>query len=334
MRTSATNRRLRVLLYSIAEGTLKPRPDFQRRLVWNNKHKNAFIRTVLEELPFPEIYVAAGEVDDRTARGTELLVDGQQRMTTLFQYFKGSAELKLEKDIIPYDQLTSDSKMRFLEYEVVVRDLGAVPFDTIMTIFQRINSTSYSLNAMEINNSRYDGEMKNLSFRLSEHVFFEEYKVFSSTDIKRMQDVKFCLTLIITVFSTYFHRDDAFEEFLEKYDEEFEQGNTIFKELNRVLEVIDQMNISPNSRAFKKADLFTLIIELHRLMFKDKIEINSTILRDALICFYEKVESSGKFANKDDPIGEYYRATLQASNDRGSRITRGRVLRDIIKGVC
>jgi len=41
--TSATNRRLRVLLTAIRDRTLIPRPEFQRRLVWTTKDKVRFL---------------------------------------------------------------------------------------------------------------------------------------------------------------------------------------------------------------------------------------------------------------------------------------------------
>ena len=61
MKTTVTSRTIRELLTAIRNETLYPRPEFQRNLVWSNKHKNAFIRTVLDGYPFPEIYIAAGE---------------------------------------------------------------------------------------------------------------------------------------------------------------------------------------------------------------------------------------------------------------------------------
>src|ERR1039457_4032453 len=85
--TTATNKKLRILLTDIRDGKLIPRPEFQRRLVWTNKDKVKFLETVLEGYPFPEIYIAAGSIDPETGEGTEMLVDGQQRITTLFQYF-------------------------------------------------------------------------------------------------------------------------------------------------------------------------------------------------------------------------------------------------------
>src|SRR5207302_5225363 len=97
MKTSATNRRLRVLLTAIRSGKLIPRPEFQRRLVWSNKHKAAFVETVLLNYPFPEIYVASGDVDRETGEGSEMLVDGQQRITTLYEYFTGSDSMTLPK---------------------------------------------------------------------------------------------------------------------------------------------------------------------------------------------------------------------------------------------
>ena len=81
MQASASNRRIRALLKDIRTGALVPNPEFQRRLVWSNKHKSAFIETVLFGYPFPEVYVAAGEVNPDTGEGTEMLVDGQQRLT-------------------------------------------------------------------------------------------------------------------------------------------------------------------------------------------------------------------------------------------------------------
>jgi uncharacterized protein with ParB-like and HNH nuclease domain len=113
MNTSASNRRLRVLLTAIGSGTLIPQPDFQRRLVWTNKDKVEFIKTVVHGYPFPEIYIAAGKVDPKTGEGAEVLVDGQQRVTTLYQYFKGDADLRLPADLPKYADLPEEQQIAF-----------------------------------------------------------------------------------------------------------------------------------------------------------------------------------------------------------------------------
>ena len=81
MKTSATNKRIRELITGIRNKTMIPRPEFQRRLVWTTKDKRRFLDSVLRGFPFPEIYTAAGAIDPDTGDGTELLVDGQQRVT-------------------------------------------------------------------------------------------------------------------------------------------------------------------------------------------------------------------------------------------------------------
>ena len=135
MKTTATNRRVRELLTGIRDGTLIPRPEFQRRLVWSNKDRISFIETVILGYPFPEIYVAAGDVDLESGEANEMLVDGQQRVTTLNQYFTGAPDLKLSAKLKPYSGLSKSEKEQFLQYEVVVRDLGKLSIEDIRQVF-------------------------------------------------------------------------------------------------------------------------------------------------------------------------------------------------------
>lgn len=330
MKTSATNRKLRLLLTGIQNRTLLPRPEFQRRLVWSNKHKLAFLETVLEGYPFPEIYIAAGEVDSDTGEGNEMLVDGQQRISTLYQYFKGSADLKLNKKFIPYRELTEDEKLSFLEYEVVVRDLGKLPIAEILEIFRRINSTNYALNAMEIHNARFDGELKRFGEELAEHQFFENARFFSPQEIKRMSDIRFCLVLVSTLLSGYSNRDDILEKYLENYNEEFEQKDSLRKEFNEVADIISRCDFDSKSRVWKKADLFTLFVEVHRAIFKRKIKLQPQDIANKLKCFYTDVDGVNDPNDTLSLHGIYYKATLAATNDRGSRLKRGEIIQSIL----
>ncbi|WP_421670228.1 GmrSD restriction endonuclease domain-containing protein [Rahnella sp. EDr1-12] len=334
MNTSASNRRLRVLLTAIGSGALIPQPDFQRRLVWTNKDKVEFIRTVISGYPFPEIYIAAGRVDPKTGEGAEVLVDGQQRVTTLYQYFKGDPDLRLPADIENYENLPENKQIEFLEYSVVVRDLGAMSIEVIKDIFKKINSTSYGLNAMEIDNARYDGEFKKFSEKLSEHKFFYDYRIFTSSDIKRMNDVRYCLGLVTTIMSTYFNRDKEIEVYLEKYNEEFDAKDLLNTNVTMVLSFIDSMNFTASSRAMKKADFYTLFVEVHRLMIYEGVDLDNSKCRNSLDAFYEKVEevSSNTYKGTEDEPQVYYKAALQASNDRSNRISRGRIIHSVLIG--
>lgn len=347
MDTTATNKRIREIISDLEQRRLVPNPDFQRRLVWSQKHKSEFIKTILDDLPFPEIYIAAGEVDVNTGRGYSMLVDGQQRISTLFEYFKTSPNLKLPAGILPYPNLDDDKKLKFLEYKVVVRDLGSLPRNQIIDIFERINSTSYSLNAVEIANARYDNGFKDLAERITQLPFWEKNRVFRLNEVKRMQDLNFSMVLMGTILTDYFNRDDRVEEFLIRYNDGFEKSDEVFNEINSTLSFIDELSIPDGMRAWQRADLFTLIVEIHRAIFKSKIQLDQKKIKDNLQKFYESVEKLRDELNSQvklefgldsieliitkQQIRQYYRSTTDASNDRGNRIQRGVILRDIIK---
>lgn len=332
MRTSATNRRLRVLLTAISKQSLVPQPDFQRRLVWSNKDKVAFIRTVLEGYPFPEIYIASGKVDAKTGEGCELLVDGQQRITTLYQYFKGSEDLKLPNELVEYSKLEEDKQLEFLEYEVVVRDLGSKPIEEVKKIFQRINSTSYGLNTMEIHNSRYAGGFKTFAEKMSEMDFFENHRIFTPTDIKRMNDVRFCLGMLSAIIVGYFNRDKEIEPLLERYNEKFDKEDEFRERVNAVFITIDRLNMPDTSRAFKKADFYSIFIEIYKAIYQHKKNINIPKTRENFDKFFVKVEMAADNKSTDASANDYYKAALQGSNDRNNRILRGNVIQGLLVG--
>ncbi len=336
MQGASGSRRIHSLLQGLRTGALVPDPKFQRRLVWTNKHKCDFLDTVLRGYPFPEIYIAAGEVDPDTGQGIEMLVDGQQRLVTLKQYVDASKDLKLSGEVTPFVELSDERKKSFYNYPVAVRDLGQTSISEIKEIFKRINSTNYSLNAMEIHNARYDGEIKQFAEELSQNSFFEKHRVFSAADIRRMRDVSFGLSVVITVMSTYFSLESEFEYYLRQYNDEFEEEQTLKIEFQKVFNFIDKCGLPEKSRAWRKSDLFTLIIEIHRASFKEKINIEPVEVGKRLLRFYDLVNKSAKadeeFATEHQKIMEYYNAAIQGTNSRTNRIKRGKIIQVVING--
>lgn len=334
-KTTATNKKLRELITGLKNGTLLPHPDFQRRLVWTNKDKVNFLKTVLEGYPFPEIYVAAGEIDPNTAAGVEMLVDGQQRITTLYQYFANSSEIKLPKDFAPYEKLHPQDKHDFLEYNVVVRDLGTLSIQEIREVFTRINSTRYALNAMEINNARYDGAFKKFGEELAANEIFDRHRVFNAARIRRMEDVSYALTVVATVMSTYFARDKELAPFLERYNDEFPQEEDIRFNLQKVLSFIEACNLPDEIRAWKEADLFTLIVEVYKKLVDSNMSLNPEKVSLKLQRFYYEVDHYTEIEEDDlsysrKSLDAYYAAIFQSTNDRTKRVTRGTIISEVL----
>lgn len=333
MKTNATNRRIRELITALNSNALVPQPSFQRRLVWGNKDRVSFIETVLLNLPFPEIYVCAGEVDTQTAKGTEWLVDGQQRISALTSYFNGDDSLKLSGyDVRPYAALSQTEKQAFLDYTVVVRDLGTISLEVIREVFQRINLTRYGLNAMELANARYDGAIKKFAERMASHDFYEEHPVFKPSDVRRMGDVSFQLSVLISMDQGYFGGTGEHEAYLERYNDAFELERMFKRRFEAVFRAIASAKLPITSRWFKKADMFSLMVEVDRAL-QARWTIDPRKLRDELMNFEAdsdvinvptKARELG--AERQRAVRRYLDAAAQGSNHRKSRMTRGDVL--------
>jgi hypothetical protein len=64
-----------------------------------------------------------------------------------------------------------------------------------------------------------------------------------------MNDTRYCLTVVITVISTYFNRDSEHELYLEKYNDAFPEAPVVESRMNQIFSLVDQMAFPPRSRA-------------------------------------------------------------------------------------
>ena len=151
-----------------------------------------------------------------------------------------------------------------------------------------------------------------------------------------MGDVRFMLSLIVTVMSTYFSQDREHESYLIHYNNEFEEKQTLESQFETVFKFINECSLPDDCRAWRKSDLFTLLVEIHRALFKAKKNIKPVEVGKRLLLFYDLVN---KLARTDEEIGtehsgiqEYYKAAIQGTQSRSNRIKRGKVIQDVING--
>lgn len=337
----ASNKRIGELIDDATSNRLTIRPFFQRRLVWNNDDKENFIDTVLKGYPFPEIFVAQGKREGTSTRREKMLVDGQQRLSTLISYYEGSSDL-LYKRVPRYDELRPAQKENFLDYIVAVRDLGTASDDTIREIFKRINSTDFALKSMEVLNAMFSGPYKQFCEQLSRDDFFDRHKVFPKAYRKRMYDVTFCVILVTTILSGYYKRNERNEEYLERYNDDFPQVDKVRIALDRVFDFVEQCGFGEKSRAWKQTDLFTLLIEIHKAIIVDQLELDSTEIGPRLEDFYCQVDEMYKGKGKNLPDEEevakdehavfaYLKAATKATNDKYSRVERARIISELLR---
>ncbi|WP_158211180.1 DUF262 domain-containing protein [Myroides phaeus] len=354
----ANNWKIIELYNKIKKEELDPSPSFQRKLVWKKQHKYRFIETILMNFPFPEIYIAPGELNTETLTLQDLIVDGQQRCTTIVNYIEGKDVFANRNQSIKlFNELSKEEKEDFLNFEVSVRYLKNAEKDQIKEIFQRINSTEYSLNAIERDNAKW-GDSEFISFAkqiideddkinydiisykllpenksLLNDFFVNEFKIFSENDIKRMLALQYLLTLITTLIEgNYFRRNDKIQNYIEQFNEEFMDASIYEFGLVDCVKFINKLELPEKSYWFNKANVFTIICELFKFdnidnidyqVFKDKlieIETNNKEYRNSSDNYKEKIEGEIK----------YFEVAKEAVNEQSSREFRGKFINDRI----
>ena len=124
------------------------------------------------------------------------MVDGQQRLHTIVEYIDEPEESKVFGNIVKkYRNLSKDEKEDFLNYTLLIRDLGDISPENIKEVFKRINSTQYALNSIELHNAIYDGEFIATAKEILEEVDVTKLPFFSDSKISRMDDLLFILLL-------------------------------------------------------------------------------------------------------------------------------------------
>lgn len=162
------------LFRMIIEGELNLQPYYQRNFVWDKKTMSKFIESLLLSIPIPTIFLA--ENNDETFE----VIDGQQRLTTIFNFMKSKLDnSKLENipvylrdsDVLSLSGLETLKQFNGKKYSSmgdVQRKFNNVSLPVVIIkkdstedikydIFSRINSGSIKLNNQELLNVMYRG---------------------------------------------------------------------------------------------------------------------------------------------------------------------------------
>mgnify|MGYP001925286715 FL=1 len=345
------------LYNKIESGSLDTGPYFQRKLVWKKQHKIAFIETILMNYPFPEIYIASSELDVETKQAKEIVVDGQQRLTTIVDYIKGQNDFSEKTRITSYDDLPTEDKKAFLNYSVTVKDLKDIGDDNIKEVFKRINSTDYALNINEILNAEYgDGEIALFCKQLVDNTFkpdqnltdiiidnatrekiynfFHTNGIFSDNDIRRMFDSNYIILIVATLLEgAYFSRSSKVDYYMKKYNTSFDVYQEMLDYLNNSINIISRFNLSKDSYWFNKANLFTLFVEFSKI---NHTKVNTNYIETRLLDLEKKVDLF--FTGDEDDLKlltpdeiKYFEVARHGSHEQPAREHRGRVIKNIIK---
>lgn len=168
----ASDLSLQTIAHMVQEGSIDASPEFQRRERWGPEKRSALIESFLLNIPVPPIYLAEDEF------GRYSVIDGKQRITAISEFILGRFTLSRLQSFRELEGLSFDELPLPLRNFLTVRpSIRAVSLlrqsdpDLKYEVFHRLNSGGEPLNAQEIRNVLFRGELNDLIVHLGEDTF-------------------------------------------------------------------------------------------------------------------------------------------------------------------
>lgn len=197
---------LETLVKKINKGVIQLDPDYQRRHRWPTDYSSRLIESLILNIPIPIIYISQNfDADTETSEYRFSVIDGQQRLTAIRDYFNEEFAL-IELETLPelngmkYSQLPPFLIRRLEERTIkCLRIDSTVDPQVKLDIFERLNSGSVRLEPQELRNASHQGKFNDLCKELSKNTTYQELlqinpaKDADNTKVKKMEDVELVL---------------------------------------------------------------------------------------------------------------------------------------------
>ena len=206
---SRNTRKISEIYNDFKNGTLIVDNSYQRKAVWGIKDNIRLIETILLNLIIPEIFLWDANTDPETGKTITHIVDGQQRVKAISEFIAGQYKLE-EKYLIEenikkvysgkyFEDLDDDVKTNIWAYEMSIVNLDRkFKIEDVKKMFQRLNLTDYILTEQEKRKSLGSAFGKTAE-KISNDVFWKDYKIFNVSDIRRMKDIEYCSSILLLI---------------------------------------------------------------------------------------------------------------------------------------
>jgi hypothetical protein len=281
-------------------------PEFQREFVWKLKQKSELIESILMGIPLPMIYFFEGE------GGVIQVVDGKQRLTSLFEFIDDKFPLSHSLSILPklrgkkYSQLTPAERTKIARYQFVTQTIIPPTPDKIkFDIFERVNRKGTVLNNQEMRNALYQGESTKLLKKLAS---LNSFKKATNNAISptRMKD----RYMILRVLAFYLWKNN---ELVLKNGEVVDYKSDIDEFLGKTMQFINQTDNNIREKLSKVFDesmkkSFNLRgKDGFRIPSKDRKRPINMALMESLSYLYTKINESD-FPAINDKIDDLFKS--------------------------
>lgn len=257
-------------------------PPFQRKFVWNSWQASRFIESLVLGLPVPGIFLSREPVSNRL-----LILDGQQRLMSLYSFYEGQFKGKkfklqgVQSDLLgkTYETLSIEDQTRLddaiIHATIIKQEEPDDGESSIYTIFERLNSGGKQLTPQEIRACIYYGAFNELLNRLVQNQSWR--LVFGEKEHERLKEQE----LILRFFALFYE--------YENYHKPLKEFLNQFMAKNRSLELYSETQLT---QLFEQSITF-IVQHLGEKAFKLSRYVNAAVL-DAVMTGVAKHLQSGK----------------------------------------
>lgn len=316
--------------------TLEISPKFQRRAVWLERERSLLLETILNQLPFPEVYIHV-ETNSETGRQNYAVVDGQQRITSILKFINNEFPLPKSDswDGQYFRDLTGAVKGYFWDYKIVVRSLRQTNDEEIRSLFTKLNTNNIALNDQELRNAKYVGRFKDLAERLADNQYFQAIGLFTPRDVRRMLDIEYVSELLVRAIAGVTNKKDMLDFCYMQFDEEFPMESAYEDEFNVSLNLARSIIVPENQLIFKSKGNFYSLFGVCLDYFRRTKNVQFTRLPALRVGINQLVlrAKANDFDDQIPDIEKYSEVSARSTSDKSRRAERERILWSILKSV-
>ena len=266
-------------------------PDFQRKdRVWPAPRKSKLIESILMGLPLPVFYFA------EKPNGDWIIVDGLQRITTIYDFMRGKFELNgldVLKDLNgrTFSSLERAEQRKIREYPLTAHliDMATDKDNIIVELFHRINTYGVKLSEQEIRSALNQGSsVKFLRYLAAT----PEFKSATHGKIKsdRQKDMELCLSALSFMLRGYKKFDNQYNKYLSDAMESM-NGHVL------KLDDEDLLDVGMSKLSKEQNPVYSLIAD----KFKNGLQIAEQVFGDYA---FKKTPDSAKKVPVSKPLFE------------------------------
>lgn len=267
---------------------------FQRGPVWDKKQEQLLIDTILREFDMPKLYFWSLK---ESSNYKWAVVDGQQRLTTIWRFlsnnFELSGEYTPEFANKKFKDLDIEQKNIILKYPLSIVYIEEADLDDIRDLFLRLqNGTTLKAAEKRIN---LGGNMSNFINKFSNHNIFSKVP-FGNKHRDYEQILSQCMILELNSGPT--NTQNKYLNEMYKQNDDFDFNSEVAKNFTRVFDYMDQIfnERTPELKRFNFVSMYLLISRIiGNLVIKNKY----CLFKDFLIDFWQELQI---YRNREDLI--------------------------------